>query len=87
MVTEEEITRVAAMMRIEIDDRREYVEKVQKMLGFFDILDSAGVDDEEIVTGVVDLDQLRPDEHVPFPDDLRYAARSEGGHIRAPRLG
>ena len=85
MVTEEEITRVAAMMRIEIDDRREYVEKVQKMLDFFDILDSAGV--EEIVTRVVDLDRLRPDEHVPSSDDLRYAARSEEGRIRAPRLG
>lgn len=87
MVTEEEITRVAAMMRIEVDDRREYVEKIQEMLDYFDILDSAGVDDEEIISRVVGLDHLRRDEHVPSSDDLRYAARSEGGHIRAPRLG
>ena len=87
MITEEEITRVAAMMRIEIDDRHEYVEKVREILDYFDILDSAGVDDEEIVTRVVDLGQLRPDEHVPSSDDLRYTARSKEGHIRAPRLG
>lgn len=86
-VTEEEINRMAAMMRLEIDDRSEYVEKVQKMLDYFELLDSAGVDDEEISVHEVPLDRLRPDEHVPSKHDLSYAARNERGHIKAPRLG
>lgn len=87
MVTEEEINRMAAMMRIEIDDRGEYVEKVQKMLDYFEMLDSAGVEDEEISVNQVSLDRLRPDEHVPSKHNLSYAARNERGHLKAPRLG
>ena len=48
MVTEDEITNVAKLMKIEVEDHREYVEKVHAMIDYFDILDSAGVDDEEI---------------------------------------
>ena len=46
MVTEEEIETVAKLMRIDIDDHKEYVDKVHAMIDYFDILDSAGVDSE-----------------------------------------
>ena len=87
MVTDDEINRMAAMMRLEIDDRSEYVEKVQRMLDYFEILDSAGVDDEEIAVHEVSLDRLRADEHIPSKHNLSYAARNERGHVKAPRLG
>ena len=80
MVTEEEITDMAAMMRITIDDRTEYVDKVQRMLDYFGVLDSAGVDDEEVLAQEVAPAQLRADEHHTYEMGI-------GGHIRAPRLG
>ena len=43
MVTEEEIERVAKLMKIDVHDHKEYVEKVHEMIDYFDILDSAGV--------------------------------------------
>ena len=80
MVTEEEITGMATMMRITIDDRAEYVDKVQRMLDYFGVLDSAGVDDEEVLAQEVTPADLRADEH-------RRHETGAGGHIRAPRLG
>ena len=66
MITREEIERVARLMRIEITDGAEYTDKVQAMVGYFDILDSAGVEDEEIPGQETRLSDLRPDEHVPY---------------------
>lgn len=80
MVTAEEITRMAAMMRITIDDEAEYIEKVQSILAYFDILDSAGVDDETVQIQDADYTQLRQDEHHPYDMDMR-------GPVRAPGLG
>ena len=80
MVTEEEITDMAAMMRITIDDHTEYVDKVQRMLDYFGVLDSAGVDDEEVLAQEVTPAQLRADEY-------HRHKMGTGDHIRAPRLG
>ena len=43
MVTVEEIEHVSKLMKIDVDDHSEYLEKVQTMISYFDILDSAGV--------------------------------------------
>jgi len=48
LVTEEEIAQVAKLMKIEIKDHSEHVEKVQKMLQYFDILDEANVESEKL---------------------------------------
>ena len=48
MVTVEEIEHVSKLMKIDVDDHSEYLEKVQTMISYFDILDSAGVESEEI---------------------------------------
>ena len=80
MVTEEEITEMAAMMRITIGDRAEYVGKVQRIMEYFMTLDSAGVDDETILVQELTPAELRADEHKTF--DMKM-----GGHVRAPRLG
>lgn len=80
VVTAEEITRMAAMMRVTIDDGAEYIDKVQRMLDYFGTLDSAGVDDETLLVQESAYTQLRKDEHHPHDMDV-------GGPVRAPRLG
>lgn len=80
MVSKEEITEMAAMMRITISDHSEHIDKVQKMLDYFATLDSAGVDDENILACEMTLDELRADQHNTHGINV-------GGHIRAPGLG
>ena len=43
MVTEKEIEHVSKLMKIDVNDHAEYVDKVHAMIDYFDILDSAGV--------------------------------------------
>ena len=38
--------RVAKLMRIRIDDEKEHVKRVQKILEYFDTLDAANVESE-----------------------------------------
>jgi aspartyl-tRNA(Asn)/glutamyl-tRNA(Gln) amidotransferase subunit C len=70
MVTSEEIERVSKLMKIDVHDHKEYVDKVHSMIDFFDVLDSAGVDSEEISMQEVLISDLRPDEYIPFDDNL-----------------
>ncbi|QMU55224.1 MAG: hypothetical protein GKS07_10215 [Nitrosopumilus sp.] len=87
MVTAEEIERVSKMMRIDVDDHREYIDKVQSMIEFFDVLDSAGVDSEEIPMQEIPISNLRKDEHVPFDDKLiEKLNHYKGTYVRAPKM-
>jgi aspartyl-tRNA(Asn)/glutamyl-tRNA(Gln) amidotransferase subunit C len=87
MVTAEEIERVSKMMRIDVDDHREYIDKVQSMIKFFDVLDSAGVDSEEISMQEIPISNLRKDEHVPFDGKLiEKLNHYKGTYVRAPKM-
>lgn len=87
MVTEEEIEHVSKLMRIEIDDHKEYVEKVHNMINYFDILDSAGVESEEISMPEISISELREDEHIPFDDKLiEKLNHYKGTYVRAPKM-
>ncbi len=87
MVTEEEIEKVSKLMRIGIDDHKEYVEKVHMMINFFDILDSAGVESEEISMPEIPISKLREDEHIPFDDKLiERLNHYKGTYVRAPKM-
>lgn len=87
MVTEEEIERVSKLMKIDVDDHREYIDKVQAMIGFFDVLDSAGVDSEEISVHEVPISHLRNDEHIPFDGNLiEKLNHYMGTYVRAPKM-
>ena len=70
MVTVEEIEHVSKLMKIDVDDHSEYLEKVQTMISYFDILDSAGVESEEISMPEIPIEQLRNDEYIPFNEKL-----------------
>ena len=87
MVTEEEIEQVSKLMRIEIDNHKEYVDKVHAMIDYFDILDSAGVESEEISMPEISISKLREDEHIPFDDKLiEKLNHYKGTYVRAPKM-
>ena len=93
MVSQEEIERVAALMRIDIRDHGDYVKGVGEMIAFFRTLDEAGVYDEEIVQEVIPMGDLRADQpagaagdkSVPDAKEVRDALhRMRDGYVRAP---
>ena len=87
MVTEEEIEKVAKLMRIDVDDHREYVDKVHAMIDYFDILDSSGVEDEEISMPEISIYALREDKHIPFDQKLiEKLNHYKGTYVRAPKM-
>ena len=87
MVSEEEIEHIAKLMKIDIDDHKEYVEKVQKMIAFFDILDSAGIEDEEIKVQELSLSSLRDDKHISYDEKLIDRLNNyKGTFVRAPKM-
>ena len=87
MVTEEEIEHVSKLMKVEIDDHKEYVEKVHTMIDYFDILDSAGVESEEISVQEIPISNLRDDEYIPFNQKLIEKLKHyKGTFVRAPKM-
>lgn len=74
-------------MRIDVDDHKEYVEKVNMMISYFDILDSAGVDSEEITMPETSISNLRKDEYIPYDDKLiEKLNHYKGTYVRAPKM-
>lgn len=86
MVSREEIEHVAKLMRIEIDDPTIY-ERVDKMIGYFDILDSAGVESEDISVREIHVSHLREDKYIPFDEKLiEKLNHYKGTYVRAPKM-
>ena len=87
MVTVEEIEHVSKLMKIDVDDHSEYLDKVKKMIIYFDILDSAGVESEEISMPEISIEDLRNDEYIPFEDKLiEKMNHYKGTYVRAPKM-
>ncbi|KFM20049.1 hypothetical protein AAA799P11_00359 [Marine Group I thaumarchaeote SCGC AAA799-P11] len=87
MVTEEEIEQVTKLMKIDVHDHKEFIDKVHAMIDYFDILDSAGVSDEEISMNDVSLSELREDEHIEYSDNLiERLNHYKGTYVRAPKM-
>ena len=87
MVTEEEIEHVSKLMKIDIDDHKEYVDKVQTMIDYFDVLDSADVESEEISMREISVSNLREDKYIPFDEKLiEKLNHYKGTYVRAPKM-
>ena len=87
MVTEEEITHVAKLMKIELEDHSEHVKRVQKMLEYFDILDEANVESEEIKPLETDIDKLRDDRYIQYDKKLlEFLKTYKEKYVKAPKL-
>jgi len=86
MVTQKEIQHVAKLMKIELIDPSIY-ERVDKMLGYFDILDSAGVESEEIIFREIPITNLREDKYIPYDEKLiEKLNHYKGTYVRAPKM-
>ncbi len=87
MVSKEEIERVAKLMRIEIDDHVVHVDRVQKMIEYFDILDKAGIDTQELIVQEQKIENLREDKFIPYEDKLIDKLKNyKGTYIKAPKM-
>lgn len=87
MVSKEEIEQVTKLMKIDVHDHKEFIDKVHAMINYFDILDSAGVQDEEIIMNDVPLSSLREDKHIPYQDKLiEKLNHYKGTYVRAPKM-
>ena len=87
LVTEEEIAQVAKLMKIELDDHSEHMKRVQKMLEYFDILDNANVENEEIIVQETDLEKLRDDKYIPYDQKLlKFLNTYREKYVKAPKL-
>jgi len=87
LVNEEEISDVAKLMKIDLEDHSAHIKRVQKMLEYFDILDRANVESEEITVQETELDKLRNDKHIPFDKNLvKFLKTYQGKYVKAPKL-
>ncbi len=87
MVTEEEIAYVAKLMKIELEDHSEHLKRVQKMLEYFDILDKANVESEEIIVQETNLEKLRDDKYIPYDQKLlKFLKTYKEKYVKAPKL-
>ncbi|QLH09954.1 hypothetical protein DSQ19_05195 [Candidatus Nitrosotenuis sp. DW1] len=87
MVTKEDIEHVAKLMRIDIDSPDEYFERIQKIMNYFDILDKADIESEEIPVQEVTVSELREDQFIPFESKLITNLKNyKGTFVRAPKM-
>jgi len=87
LVSEEEIAHVAKLMKIDLEDHSTHIKRVQKMLEYFDILDNANVESEEIIVQETDLNKLRNDKHIPYDKNLlKFLKSYQGKYVKAPKL-
>ncbi len=87
MVTEEDIEHVSKLMKINVNDHAEYVDKVRAMINYFDILDSAGVESEEVSMQEISISKLREDKYIPFDEKLiEKLNHYKGTYVRAPKM-
>ncbi|WKT57540.1 hypothetical protein QVH35_09260 [Candidatus Nitrosotenuis chungbukensis] len=87
LVTKEDIEHVAKLMRIEIDSPDEYFERIQKIMNYFDILDKADIESEEIPVQEVTISELREDKFIPFESKLITNLKNyKGTFVRAPKM-
>ncbi len=87
LVNEEEISEDAKLMTINLEDHSDHVKRVQKMLEYFDILDRANVESEEITVQETDLDKLRDDKHIPYDKNLlKFLKSYQEKYVKAPKL-
>lgn len=87
MVTKEDIEHVVKLMRIDVDDPGQHFERIQKILSYFDNLDKADIEDEEITVQEVTVEELRDDKYIPFDSRLIDQLKNyKGRYVRAPKM-
>jgi len=87
MVSKEEVERVAKLMKIDLDDHLVHVDRVQKMIEYFNILDEAGIESEELIVQEKPISALREDKYIPYDEKLIKKLKNfRDNYIRAPKM-
>jgi aspartyl-tRNA(Asn)/glutamyl-tRNA(Gln) amidotransferase subunit C len=87
LVTIEEIEHVAKLMRIEIDDHVVHIDRVKKMIEYFDILDKAGIESQELIVQDQTVENLREDKYISYEERLIDSLKKyKNDYIRAPKM-
>lgn len=87
MVKREEIVYAANLIKIDLEDHEKYIEQVEKILNYFDILDKASAESEAFVIQEMSLDKLRDDKHVPYDEKLILQLKNyKGSFVKAPKM-
>lgn len=87
MVTEDEVKHVANIMNIEIDDLSAHVDKVKKMIEYFQVLDNVEIDEYELILQEQQFENLREDKHIQYKVKLIDKLKNyKGIYFRAPNL-
>ena len=74
-------------MKIDLEDHSSHIKRVQKMLEYFDILDRANVESEEITVQETDLDKLRDDKYIMYDKKLlKFLKNYQETYVKAPKL-
>ena len=87
MIKREEIVHAANLIKIDLEDHEKYIEQVEKILNYFDILDKASTESEAFVIQELDLDKLRDDIHIPYDEKLISQLKNyKGSFVKAPKM-
>ncbi|MEE8181393.1 MAG: hypothetical protein V3T67_06100 [Nitrosopumilaceae archaeon] len=87
LILKEKIEEVAKLMRIELDDHVVHMDRVQKMIEYFDILDKADVESEKFSVQELSIKNLREDKHIPYEERIIDKLKNyKGNYIRAPKM-
>lgn len=87
MVSKEEIEHVAKLMRIEVDDHVVHIDRVQKMIAYFDILDEANVESEELIVKEQAIGNLREDKWIPYDENIiKHLKNYKESYVKAPKM-
>jgi len=74
-------------MKIDLDDHLVHVDRVQKMIEYFNILDEAGVESEELIVQEKPISDLREDKYIPYDEKLIKKLKNfRDNYIRAPKM-
>jgi aspartyl-tRNA(Asn)/glutamyl-tRNA(Gln) amidotransferase subunit C len=94
LVSEEEISEVAKLMKIDLEDHSDHIKKVQKVIEWFDLVDKytksemgSKFESEKINVQKIDLNNLRNDKHIPYDKNLlKFLKSYQEKYVKAPKL-
>ena len=87
MVKREEIVHAANLIKIDLKDHEKYIDQVEKILNYFEILDNASAESETFVTQELLLDKLREDKHIPYDEKLISKLKNyKGSFVKSPKM-
>lgn len=87
MVKREEIAHAADLIKIDLEEHEKYFEQVEKILSYFDILNKASIESEDLVTQVLPIEKLREDKYIAYGEKLIEKLKNyKGTFIKAPKM-